>query len=446
MQVKKTIFRLMLSVAAVLPWSVSAQTSSINAFSPYSMYGVGELTTPGALPMRSMGGIGVGMRSTSVVNMLNPAAYSATLQRSFLFDFGIEGQGFYNVQRSGDATKRTSYNSINFHDIAFQLPLTKGLGFGFSLTPYSSVGYRLNLVSDDEEVLGNLGKVNYLYEGEGDVTEVKFGVGWEVVKNLSIGIAAQYYWGDIDRSFIMTPTNITGSGTVSGTSGNSNYSISRIMGQLGVQWTPVSTQKRMLTVGATYDLGGDLRPRVKNTVYVGNFLSSEAASEDTHLKLVLPNQFAAGVYYMTPKIALGFDYVYQNWGGRNSYEERTGTNLRVAYTDTHTVKLGVEYTPNRFDVRRFFNRVSYRAGVRYGNYNQTFAGKQIGQYAVTAGFGIPVKFLGLSGVDIGVEYGGRGSDKIAGESIGLVRQHYVKFALGLTLFGDDYWFVRPKFD
>ncbi len=58
-----------------------------------------------------------------------------------------------------------------------------------------------------------MGRVQYVYQGEGDVTEVKVGLGWEIFKNFSLGVAAQYYWGDIDRSFVMTPTPITGDGT-----------------------------------------------------------------------------------------------------------------------------------------------------------------------------------------------------------------------------------------
>ena len=51
MQVKKTLISL-LAVAALLPSTAAAQSSSINAFSPYSMYGIGELNTPGTLPVR----------------------------------------------------------------------------------------------------------------------------------------------------------------------------------------------------------------------------------------------------------------------------------------------------------------------------------------------------------------------------------------------------------
>ena len=215
MQVKNTLIKLVVAAAAMFPFAVSAQTSSINAFSPYTMYGIGEQNTPGTLSMRSMGGAGVAMRSPGTLNLLNPAAYSAAQQKTFLFNFGLEGQNYYNSQKVAGESKNTAYNTFNFHDIAFQMPLARKLGLGFSLTPYSSVGYRTKYYHEydpTDPVYGNVGNVQYNYQGEGDVTEVKLGIGWEVFKNFSIGVAAQYYWGDIDRTFVMTPTAITGEG------------------------------------------------------------------------------------------------------------------------------------------------------------------------------------------------------------------------------------------
>ena len=96
------MYRLAVAAMLVVPVSAMAQTSSINAFSPYSMYGIGELQTPGVVAQRSMGGVGLGMRSSVMVNPLNPAAYSLTPRQGFLFDFGVEGVNFYNRRRCAD--------------------------------------------------------------------------------------------------------------------------------------------------------------------------------------------------------------------------------------------------------------------------------------------------------------------------------------------------------
>ena len=418
------MYRLAVAAMLVVPVSAMAQTSSINAFSPYSMYGIGELQTPGVVAQRSMGGVGLGMRSSVMVNPLNPAAYSLTPRQGFLFDFGVEGVNFYNRQQKyadgAQTTSRTSYNTFNFHDIAFQLPLARRLGLGFSLTPYSSVGYRVSADEQSDDVWGNIGRVQYLYAGEGDLTEVKLGIGWEVVKRVSIGVAAQYYWGDIERTYqTVVSNNIVNGGSVNTVTGTNSY-----------------------------DMGGNLRPSVNQTVVNGDIYGTVVRGDTTRMALKLPVQLGVGLYYQNAKIAAGVDYIYQNWENNESPKSVPGA-VNVAYKNTNTVKLGFEYTPNRMDIRNYLKRWSYRVGFRYGTYYQTFEGKTLSQYAVTAGFGMPVRFLGRSSIDFGVEFGQRGNDsplRIDNRQIGLVRQRYVKFSLGLTLFGEDSWFVRYKYD
>ena len=119
----------------------------------------------------------------------------------------------------------------------------------------------------------------------------------------------------------------------------------------------------------------------------------------------------------------------------------------IAYNNVNILKMGAEYTPRRYDVRKYYNRISYRAGVRYGGYQYTFGGEDIREYTLTAGAGFPFNNLGISKIDIGLEWGKIGSLKtISGTDIGLVRQNYLKFALGFTMFGEDYWFRRPEID
>ena len=79
---------------------VSAQGgAAVTAYSPYTMFGIGELQTLGTTQMRAMGGVGVAWRSIQMPNIVNPAGYSATAQKSFLFNVGIEGNFLQNAQR-----------------------------------------------------------------------------------------------------------------------------------------------------------------------------------------------------------------------------------------------------------------------------------------------------------------------------------------------------------
>ena len=60
--------------------------------SPYSQYGLGELSDQTSGFNRGMNGLGLGFREHNQVNYINPASYSALDSLSFIFDMGISGQ------------------------------------------------------------------------------------------------------------------------------------------------------------------------------------------------------------------------------------------------------------------------------------------------------------------------------------------------------------------
>ena len=450
----------------VLPLAMaSAQTSSINAYSPYSMYGPGELTTPGSVQMRSMGGIGIGMRALGQINLLNPAAASVIPSKSFLFDVGLDATHFRNSQAKYDTNgvempkARTAYNGANIHSLAFVFPLAKNVGMSFGVSPYSSVGYKVKSIDQNQDNWADIGRVAYGFEGEGDLTEVKLSVGWSPWQRLAIGVAAKYYWGSVTRTYKAAVTDlITGSGTYSPTIGEDNYVVNNFKFQAGIQWNIIYNENRILTLGATYDLGGRLNPKLESYIYNENFITSITSNsvrdQIERLDLRVPHQVGIGLFFRDRSVAFGADYNYAMWqGGNEGYQENTNPNtISVGYTDTHTIKVGFEITPRASDVRNYLNRMTYRVGARVGNYYQTFGGNQINQLAITAGLGLPVKVWGASSVNIGFEYGRMSSPKSAtinAQKVGLVTQNYFKLSLGFSLFSadtSDYWFVRPKYD
>ncbi len=116
-----------------------------------------------------------------------------------------------------------------------------------------------------------------------------------------------YYWGDIKRNYNAVPMDvITGSGEYSSTTGIDTYDVSKIKAQFGLQWIAIMNSKRALTFGATYDIGGALKPDMVKYVYVDNMLTSVVRDEvDKALPLRLPRQVAAGVFYQTSASARG---------------------------------------------------------------------------------------------------------------------------------------------
>lgn len=434
------------------PSTATAQITdgAISAYSPYTMFGIGEIQTPGNIQNRAMGGIGVALRSSLQVSLLNPAGLSAMGRKQFLFDFSVEGNFLKNRQNFEGQTLKNVKNTINIHSVMVQMPLAKRLGLGISVNPYSSVGYQMQTLEDSEDIWGSVGLAGYGYKGSGDVTEVKASIGWEPFKNFSIGFAGKYFWGNIKREYAsVAMSDVVGSGHFVSVSGTNEASISSFKFQAGVQWNIISTAKRLLTVGATYDYGGAMKPKISNVILLGGSTATLVSDTDKVGEFRLPHAVAAGITYQNPRLVVGFDYERQNWDTNLPENIYDGENngLQVRYTNTNTYKLGIEITPNAFDVRHYLSRVHYRFGFRYGNYYQTFNDRGINQYAVTAGFGFPIKFLGSSSLNVALEYGARASlNKKIRDDISFIRQDYFKISFGITLFGEDYWFVRPKFD
>ena len=67
--------------------SLYAQDGTYGAYSPYSIFGIGDISKEGTAFNKSMGGTGIAMRNRRFINYLNPAAVTARDTLSFMADF-----------------------------------------------------------------------------------------------------------------------------------------------------------------------------------------------------------------------------------------------------------------------------------------------------------------------------------------------------------------------
>ena len=165
------IKKIVIAIVCIASTGLYAQNGSV---SPYSYFGIGELQSKGTMENQMMGGIG--MYGDSIhINLKNPAAYSK---------MGIQyGEDFGNTTyTAGISHKRLSFkNNIesqsnhvtNLEYISVGMALKKGLGIGFGIMPYSSVGY--NMLS--ESVNDNGATVTNRFYGEGGLNKVYFSAG-----------------------------------------------------------------------------------------------------------------------------------------------------------------------------------------------------------------------------------------------------------------------------
>ncbi len=421
------------AVTLLSAMSLSAQETALGAYSLYTFYGIGDISEQGPTYLRSMGGASAAYRSSNMLNYTNPASYSAVSRNTFIFNVGLEQQNFYEKS----ATTSSSFNSFNLRNAAFEFPVAKKMGVGISIAPYSSVGYRLSIPETDPDVLADVGHVSYRYFGEGGVSQIKIGAGYELVKNLSVGANMVYYRGYISRSFSTSVTNITGVPYYYDTEGEATERISSISAEFGMQYVAVSNTNTRLTFGATYSLGGKMHNKSYRFIPSSNMASDTLYYDKYNMGFELPSTLTVGVNLQKRRYMVAADYEFKDWGSRN---EDDVTSQRT-FRNTNAYKFGFQYTPNPGDIRSIVKRTSYRVGVRRSDYYMNMYGEEITDQALTFGLGIPLRRTNLSNLNLGVEWGQRGST-----AHGLYKDTYVKFSAGLNFFGEDYWFVKLKYD
>lgn len=443
MQNSRHILRTVVLLLAVIPLATYGQNSSLNTFSPYTFYGIGDFATQGPGYIRSMGGAGIGFRNSLKINYMNPASYSILRQKTFLFNVEMEGMNTY----SKTSAAKTSHNSINVRDLSLAFPLARGVGIGFSMTPYSSVGYRVDMDETDPFFLANNMNVIYSYVGEGNIVQSKLGLGVQITKRLSLGADLIYYHGRLTNFFNTTVTSILSSETYNSVEGTARKQVSKFGSNFGLQYDILLNEKRILTFGAVYQPKVDLRMNTTRVIYSTNIGSAAVVDTTGKENFYLPHMYTVGLSFQSMRLGMSVDYSSQLWSSTRNVDDVLNS---IEFKNSQYFKVGLQYTPNPGDARHVLNRWSYRLGFRFNDYYMKINEHNIRDKAVTAGIGIPLRsaFMGTSAINVGVEFGWRGRTEdgmIGTRQFRMVQEKYFKISVGLSLFGEDDWFKRFKY-
>lgn len=430
---------LLLIIAIILGASqtVRAQQDGMNTFSPYTLYGLGSMNTLGTANDKSMAGAGLAVKNEYFINGLNPAGWSAVPQQTFLFDFGVEGDNRY----ISDGTNTTSNNSFNLSSLGMQFPIAKRLGFGLLLNSYSSVGYRMSFNETDDYILSTIGTTVYDYSGNGGTTQLKAGFGWEPIKGLSIGAAALFYHSSINRLQSVTINPIIQPSTeFRSVQSSTNYEFTKINFEVGFIYSvKLGENKNSLNFAATFQPNANITQNVDDLDYTVGSITTDTVSYTEFTKaLALPNKISAGIAYQNRKLTIAADYIEQNYDG--AFDLDVNENINISLGKYRDARLGISYTPNRFDVRNMMRRWTYRAGIRYGTSYLVVNDNEIKDYALSLGVGIPMQRNAPTHLNVGIDVGQTGSI-----SSTLIRENYVKLNIGVNFMVVNEWFIRHKF-
>ena len=180
--------RLLIVFTLLFSVSVLAQQGTT---SPYSFFGIGSLKFKGTVENRSMGGLGVYSDSIHL-NIQNPAAVSELE----LVNFSIAGSHKFNTLSTEQETQRVTTTTLDY--LAIGIPMGK-FGASFGLIPYTSSGYKLQSQSD---------VATTQYSGSGGLNKIFVALSYRLFKGLSVGIDANYDFGNIENTAISTQEDI----------------------------------------------------------------------------------------------------------------------------------------------------------------------------------------------------------------------------------------------
>ena len=411
--------------------SLSAQDGALSAFSPYSVFGVGDLTSAGAAYSRAMGGVGIAGRDHRHINTLNPAAVAARDTLAFMADISLFQSN--TIYRQGDL--RSASNVFNISNFALSFPIWRKSAMVLGIAPYSNLGYNFS----SNQVDPNAGVIKYSSVGNGGLYEIFFGAGATFWKRLSVGAQMVYHFGKMQKKTDVDFSDASVRDMQSGFTTN----VTGFAGRFGIQYEqPVGMTR--LTVGATYKTPTVLRGSVADYKYA--VLSSVV---DTIRNVVaapgaqLASEIGVGVSLrQTEHWSAEIDYTFSDW---RSTRMDTAAGFSNIVTDgpsftsgvAHTIRGGFEYIPNRND-RYYMRRCSYRGGIYYKQSYFQIGGSPINTYGLTFGVTLPV-FQLYNGLTVGVDLGQRGR-----ADGGMIRERYLTFHIGISI--HDIWFRRFQYE
>ena len=420
--------------------TLTAMGQVSKTLSPYSQFGLGVLADQSQSGNRGMNGLGIGLHDSMSVNMLNPASYAAVDSLTMVFDMGISGQ-LTNFEEGG---KRLNRKTADFDYATAVFRVLPKVGVSFGIVPFSNIGYSYY---STEKVGTSTTTATTTYSGSGGFSQAYLGVGWEVLKGLSVGANISYLWGKYDKTVqISNSDSYVNTVTEQYSTNVNSYKL-----DFGLQYQQRLNKDNLLTLGAIvglgHQLGADADLSITNTDPQTSVSQTSNDSVPDAFSLPLTLGFGATLCHKN-SLTIGADYVLQKWGSLDypSKSGATSASHPLGYQavggllkDRHKVTLGAEWVPNAMS-RRFLNRVHYRLGAYYATPYYKIKGQDgPKEMSLSAGFGFPIvnTWNNRSTLNISAQW-------VRSSASNFMTENTFRINIGLTF--NERWFAKWKVD
>ncbi|GGE13945.1 lipid outer membrane transport protein FadL-like protein [Psychroflexus salis] len=410
---------LALIIVVFISLSVNAQRGT---YSPYSFYGVGSQSFKATAENRSMAGLSVYSDSIHL-NLQNPAAYGDLKLTTFTGGITVNSVDYASENQSDNYR----YTTIDY--FAIGIP-TKIGGFGIGLRPTTAVGY---------EISESLENQNSVLQGRGGLNTTYLSWGYELIKNLKIGATANYNFGTIENKSLVFRSQVQ--------YGSRDFNESNINGfsfDFGGLYDYYISKHKYIRLSARHQTGSALSAESTRSAS-----SIVIASDGTEIAVdeIIINDINADVNLAgTTSIGVGFGEQLK-WFVGAEYNIRTAPDFtalnfnvpnNVSYEDANEFKIGGFFTPRYNSPRGFYNRLTYRAGLRYQDTNMRINGQTIDEFGISFGVGVPAGRY-FTNANFGIEYGRRGT-----KANSLIQEDFLSIFISFSF--NDKWFVERRFN
>jgi hypothetical protein len=318
----------------------------------------------------------------------------------------------YDGASATDQEDNNYYSELfNFQGALVGVPLQKKkIVLGIGLQPISNIDRRFvdTLVTNSNEI-----ESLYLKGGLGRAIA---NISYSPIRNFGLAIGYEFTFGSIKEDYIINDEDV------------SVYRIevdkeSRMFGT-GFIFSAYLQPMQNLTVGLFNRLA------VKTDVDIIRKSISTEVEEKQHDKITLPAQYGMGLEYkFKPRYKVGMDLLYQDW--ENGYKV---DNKKLGSTQDKFFRFGVgiERTQSQKRFTDLLEQMDFRAGLFYGQLNQTNNNNSVNEYGLTFGFSLPI-IRYISVLDIYGKIGRRGS-----LSQNTIEETFYSF--GVTFSASELWF------
>ncbi|MFA6830652.1 MAG: hypothetical protein WCR36_00035 [Bacteroidaceae bacterium] len=407
--------------------------------SPYTRYGLGQLSDQTSAMSRGLGGSAYALRDSKFVNFANPASYSGVDSLTMKFDLGMSLQNS-NFSDDDNVSLNAKNSSLDYLMLNFRL--APHLGIAAGIMPFASVGYDFDASSEstDEEAS------NINYSGSDGFSQAFVGLGYDVLPNLSVGMNASYLFGTTTKNQTqLFPNSDTAYPTVISRS----VRIKSYKLDFGLQYQMHYSKDLSAIIGATYSPGVS----VNNTSYISKSTYTTSGTVDTSYRYDLSSpidyasHYGLGATLMWKNWLFTADATYEDWGGCSyplvnlgDLPNESTDNIDAAnyntYSDRYRLSVGTQYQPNP-NGRSLWSVTRYSIGgyidaLQYSYDNQRAAY----EYGVSVGLAMPV-FRSNSILSISGQY-----SILKPQVTGLLEENRFKISIGLTF--NERWFFKRK--